>query len=144
MQVSDFLTQSKTEEIVKFLVSYIVNDNIGSIASAHLAQADKHGIFSDVCLRIAAKHAIAVDFAKTGHSVPLARGESPKEYPDFMEKFYQRKYNSGKSLGKMYRVSKDFEVDNQTTTRQYHNVQVVFQKYILEVVIPYKMGTFMS
>ncbi|GIY00388.1 RNA-dependent RNA polymerase 2 [Caerostris extrusa] len=70
------------------------------------------------------KHAIAVDFAKTGVSERLRFNEQPKEFPDFMEKFWKKKYKSKKSLGKMYRVSRDFETDNQSTMLQYHNVEL--------------------
>ncbi|GBM25861.1 putative RNA-dependent RNA polymerase 1 [Araneus ventricosus] len=122
--VSDFLSHSRTEEVAKFIVNYIKNDTISSIASAHLALADQLSIHHPICLGIAEKHAIAVDFAKTGISERLNFRENPKKYPDFMERFWKRRYKSKKSLGKMYRVSRDFETDNRATILQYHNVEL--------------------
>ena len=48
--------------------NYIVSNNVGRLASAHLAKADvvKEGIFSDICMSLAKKYSIALDFAKTG------------------------------------------------------------------------------
>ncbi|GFS62896.1 RNA-dependent RNA polymerase 2 [Trichonephila inaurata madagascariensis] len=122
--VTDFLLTSKTERVADFLVNYIKKDTIGSIALAHLAFADQFSVHEDICLEIARKHAIAVDFAKTGVSERLARHENPKQFPDFMEKFWKKKYKSKKALGKMYRVSRDFDTDNQSYILQYNNVEI--------------------
>ncbi|CAL1262575.1 unnamed protein product [Larinioides sclopetarius] len=122
--VSDFLSHSRTEEIAKFIVEYIKNDTISSIASAHLALSDQSSIHDPLCLEIARKHAVAVDFAKTGVSERLKFHENPELFPDFMERFWKKRYRSKKSLGKMYRVSRDFETDNQATILQYHNVEL--------------------
>ena len=48
--------------------NYIVGNNVGLLANAHLARADteRDGIFSDVCMSLAKKYAIALDFPKTG------------------------------------------------------------------------------
>ncbi|GFR30738.1 RNA-dependent RNA polymerase 2 [Trichonephila clavata] len=124
LQVTDFLLRSKTEEVADFLVNYIRNDTIGSIATAHLAFADQYSVHNEMCLYLAEKHAIAVDFAKTGVSERLVMDENPKLFPDFMEKFWKRKYKSKKSLGKMYRVSRDFDTDNQSYILQYNNVEI--------------------
>ncbi|XP_055939511.1 uncharacterized protein LOC129969117 [Argiope bruennichi] len=122
--VSDFLSYSRTEEIADFIVDYIKNDTISSIATAHLAQSDQLNIHHPLCLGIARKHAVAVDFPKTGVSERLTWRENPRKYPDFMERFWKTRYKSKKSLGKMYRVSRDFETDNQATILQYHNVEL--------------------
>ncbi|GFW44787.1 probable RNA-dependent RNA polymerase 1 [Trichonephila clavipes] len=126
MVVTDFLLTSRTEEVADFLVNYIKNDTIGSIAIAHLAFADQFSVHDDLCLHIAQKHAIAVDFAKTGVSERLQRRENPTQFPDFMEKFWKVKYKSKKTLGKMYRVSRDFDTDNQSYILQYNNVEEDF------------------
>ena len=53
-------------EILDFFVNYIVNDKLGVISNAHLAQADQSplGVYDPVCLRLAGLHSKAVDFAK--------------------------------------------------------------------------------
>ncbi len=55
-------------DILDFYCDYIISNNVGLIASAHLANADleEKGIFSDKCMSLAKKHAVALDFAKTG------------------------------------------------------------------------------
>ena len=56
-------------DMSRYVVEYIKNDKLGPIANAHLAQADRCGIFSETCTEIAQVHAKAVDFAKTGYSI---------------------------------------------------------------------------
>ncbi|XP_054711448.1 LOW QUALITY PROTEIN: uncharacterized protein LOC129221037 [Uloborus diversus] len=122
--VHDFLAYSKTKDVVDFLIDYIKNDQIGSIASAHLAWADQGNIKDEKCIGIAAKHSVVVDFAKTGVSAHLSRDEVPKKWPDFMERFWKRRYRSKKSLGKLYRISKDFENENLHSSLHYPNIQI--------------------
>lgn len=61
------------EDVQKFFVTYIENDNLGKIATSHVAYADREklGIRSPKCLEIARLHSKAVDFAKTGVSAHL-------------------------------------------------------------------------
>lgn len=49
-------------------MNYIINDNLGLIANAHLVWADKSekGAECDECLQLAALHSTAVDFCKSG------------------------------------------------------------------------------
>ncbi|CAN0067020.1 unnamed protein product, partial [Laminaria digitata] len=56
------------QEITDFFVNYLVNDNLGLIANAHLVHADKSpfGARSSECLKLAALHSTAVDFGKSG------------------------------------------------------------------------------
>ena len=112
--------------MIDFLQNYIKSDQVGSIANAHLAQADNEGIFSPICLAIAEKFFIAVDFPKTGESEYLEGDERPQEYPDFMENTNRSMYKSKKALGKMYRVCKDFESENEVTSIGYENIKVHF------------------
>jgi RNA-dependent RNA polymerase len=55
-------------DILDFYCDYIISNNIGLLANAHLANADleEEGILSDKCMSLAKKSAIALDFAKTG------------------------------------------------------------------------------
>jgi RNA-dependent RNA polymerase len=59
---------AEVEDILDFYCDYILSNNVGLLANAHLANADleEKGIFSDKCMSLAKKHAVAVDFAKTG------------------------------------------------------------------------------
>lgn len=97
------------KDVKDFFVSYIQNDNLGQICSAHVAHADKEpsGIRSEKCLRLAALASTAVDFAKSGvpakFSSDLRLHNDPDEYPDFMGKHKRISYKSEKVLGKLYR-----------------------------------------
>lgn len=117
--------------MIEFLQKYIKNDQVGTIANAHLAHADKLGIDSEICLSIAKKFSVAVDFAKNGSTQQLDRKERPQEFPDFMEKFHRGVYKSEKALGKMYRVCRDFESENQETSITYQNVKVFQNNFLL-------------
>lgn len=88
------------------------------IASAHLAFADKEkeGIFSDNCLRLARKYAVALDFAKSGKVASKNHKDSVREYPDFMQKFGERNtYISKRALGVLYRNCKRLEIGLEST-----------------------------
>lgn len=114
----------QVSNMIDFLQEYIKNDHVGAIASAHLAHADKLGIFDPLCAKIAKKFSISVDFAKNGKCERLERDERPVEYPDFMENAHREMYKSQNALGKMYRVCKDFESENQVTSISYENIKV--------------------
>ncbi|KFM79305.1 RNA-dependent RNA polymerase 1, partial [Stegodyphus mimosarum] len=104
--------QITVSDMINFLCLYIQNDNIGPLASAHLAWADFHeeGIFSKVCMSIAKKYPLALDFAKSGTTCYLTPKERPKHYPDFMEKgTSNNSYKSRKALGLLYRVTRNLE-----------------------------------
>lgn len=110
--------------MIGFLQEYVKNDNVGILASAHLVHADMKGIFSRKCQSIAAKFSIAVDFVKNGQTQQLAATERPTRYPDFMENDRQVEYRSQKALGKIYRICKHFESENEAASMKYENVQV--------------------
>ncbi|XP_042904893.1 uncharacterized protein [Parasteatoda tepidariorum] len=112
------------EDMIDFLVQFIKNDQVGSIASAHLAQADQESIFSEKCITIAKKFSYAVDFAKTGVSTHLHGNERPTKFPDFMERHFQESYKSKKALGKMYRVIRDYESENEEASLAYSDVKM--------------------
>ncbi|GBM25845.1 putative RNA-dependent RNA polymerase 1 [Araneus ventricosus] len=124
INVETFLKDSNTQEVANFFMKYVENDAIGKIAYAHLAFADKHSVFHPICLKIAEKHSFAVDFAKTGYFKRLEDDENPDEFPDFMDKFWKKKYKSKKVLGKMFRISKDFESENDVSSLEYSDIQV--------------------
>uniref|UniRef100_A0A2L2Y470 RNA-dependent RNA polymerase n=1 Tax=Parasteatoda tepidariorum TaxID=114398 RepID=A0A2L2Y470_PARTP len=111
-------------DMIECLINYIKNDQVGTIANAHLAHADRDDIFSEICIDIAKKNSYAVDFAKTGVSKSLDQEERPNVFPDFMEKHHKETYKSKKALGKMFRVVKDFESENEYASITYRDVQV--------------------
>ncbi|CAO3647238.1 unnamed protein product [Cunninghamella blakesleeana] len=94
-----------TFDIQKFFVNYINNDNLGQIANAHLAKADKShlGAKNGTCKVLAQLHSQAVDFPKTGKPARMDDDLRQKEFPDFMCKEDKPMYKSKKVLGKMYR-----------------------------------------
>ncbi|KAI8053420.1 RNA dependent RNA polymerase-domain-containing protein [Syncephalis plumigaleata] len=104
-------------DIKRFFINYILHDNLGMIAHAHLAQADqltggaKHGI----CIRLAQLHSTAVDFPKTGRPAEFERGLRPRAYPHFMEKSDRGMYHSDTVLGKIYDAVtlEEFKPDNK-------------------------------
>lgn len=53
-------------DIIKHFVNHVKSDNLGQISTWLIANADKKGIRSPECLKLAQKHSMAVDFAKTG------------------------------------------------------------------------------
>ncbi|CAG8525700.1 7878_t:CDS:2, partial [Ambispora gerdemannii] len=97
--------QVKVEHIRKFFVNYILNDNLGQIANAHLAKADlyENGAFHGSCLRLAQLHSEAVDFPKTGRPAEFPSELRAKMVPDFMDNGHKPTYISKKILGKLYR-----------------------------------------
>ncbi|KAI9594184.1 RNA dependent RNA polymerase-domain-containing protein [Syncephalis fuscata] len=91
-------------DIKRFFVNYILYDNLGMIAHAHLAQADQltNGARHGTCIRLAQLHSIAVDFPKTGVPAEFERALRPRSYPHFMEKSDKPMYHSETVLGKIY------------------------------------------
>ncbi|CAL9031105.1 unnamed protein product [Prunus brigantina] len=94
------------EEIQKFFVDYMINDNLGAISTAHLVHADHEPdkALNPKCLQLADLHSMAVDFAKTGAPAEMSRTLKPKEFPDFMERVDKPMYISNGALGKLYRA----------------------------------------
>ncbi|KAI9319364.1 RNA dependent RNA polymerase-domain-containing protein [Dichotomocladium elegans] len=95
-----------TSHIQSFLVKYIMNDNLGQIANAHMVAADilPRGVRDPKCIRLAKLHSVAVDFPKKGISVDQYEICRPSRYPDYMEKYDKQTYKSEKILGILYRL----------------------------------------
>ncbi|CAG8473389.1 2339_t:CDS:1 [Acaulospora colombiana] len=93
------------DEVKRFFVNYILSDQLGQIANAHLAKADMapNGAFHGQCIRLAQLHSEAVDFPKTGIPAEFPLGLRAERFPDFMEKVDKPTYESQKILGKLYR-----------------------------------------
>ncbi|GFR27103.1 probable RNA-dependent RNA polymerase 1 [Trichonephila clavata] len=121
LEIKNIITE---HDMIYFLVRYIKNDQVGAIANAHLAHADNRGIFSDKCINIARKFSYAVDYAKTGVSRHLEPTDRPEMFPDFMERYYKETYKSKKALGKMFRVARDYESENENASMTYQDIKV--------------------
>mmetsp|Transcript_21088 Transcript_21088/g.29567 ORF Transcript_21088/g.29567 Transcript_21088/m.29567 type:complete len:579 (-) Transcript_21088:47-1783(-) len=107
------------DHIKEFFVNYIKNDNLGTIANAHLAWADSspQGVCDPACLRLAALHSIAVDFPKTGVPAVMDLDLRPSEYPNFMENKKKQSRASSKVIGIMYNEVKGFQLPENTSYR---------------------------
>lgn len=92
------------DDLTSYFVTYMKNDNLPTIAHAHLALADflNEGVKAPKCLQLAALHSMAVDYLKTGVPAQLTRELRPSQWPHFMEKEHQKQYQSRKILGKLY------------------------------------------
>ncbi|RLM75578.1 putative RNA-dependent RNA polymerase 2 [Panicum miliaceum] len=95
------------KEIQKHFVSYMINDALGVISTAHLIHADRNPLKarSPECLQLAALHSMAVDFAKTGAPAEMPWALRPREFPDFLERWEKPMYISNGVLGKLYRAA---------------------------------------
>jgi RNA-dependent RNA polymerase len=101
-------TEITVEDVTNFMVDYMRNDNLGLIATAHKIHADlsPDGAMSDICLKLAEMHSIAVDFPKSGVCANFQQNYySVREHPDFLGKHESCSYTSQKALGKLYRAA---------------------------------------
>ncbi|CAI2178873.1 1603_t:CDS:2 [Funneliformis geosporum] len=101
----DLVDKVTMTHIKQFFVNYILSDQLGMIANAHLAKADasESGAFHGQCIRLAQLHSEAVDFPKTGRPAIFPPELRARSFPDFMEKSDKNSYESKKVLGIMYR-----------------------------------------
>ncbi|ETN46427.1 uncharacterized protein HMPREF1541_00611 [Cyphellophora europaea CBS 101466] len=92
-----------TKHIIDFFLHYLMNDQLGRIAHAHLGSADflDLGVKSDDCLRLVQAHSTSVDYPKTGVPAELPRDLERNKWPHFMEK-RGHPYVSKKILGQLY------------------------------------------
>jgi RNA-dependent RNA polymerase len=121
------------DDMTKFFVNHMKNDNLGRIATAHRYWADRteEGVKHDNCLTLAALHSKAVDYAKSGVPAEMPKHLKVSRWPHWAEKDKSRSYRSKKILGQMYdevdrvpfvpawdlpfddRILKAFELDDQ-------------------------------
>uniref|UniRef100_A0A1I8AR02 RNA-directed RNA polymerase n=1 Tax=Steinernema glaseri TaxID=37863 RepID=A0A1I8AR02_9BILA len=95
------------EKSCEFFVEYIKNDSVGVLAIAHLAVSDIYGLDSEAANNIAYKHALALDFAKTGDPPePMKENERTSRYPDFLEKHGNQSCMTPGLNGQIYRRAK--------------------------------------
>lgn len=97
------LSKITRHDVIEFFANYSINSNLGLIADAHMAHADKLGATDPLCIGLAKKFALAVDAPKTGAKVALDEnnGENPDEFPHFMSD-KPKQYRSKHVLGKLH------------------------------------------
>ena len=118
-----------SSHMTKFVVDYIRSDQLGVIDNTHKALADqeKEGIQSDICLHLAEIHSLAVDAPKTGMWPKMPKTKL-KEYPDFMMKSDKPSYPSENVLGKLYRRCRKFK---DTTSEKYNQKMRIDESFLL-------------
>ena len=95
-------------DVHKFMLDFMLNDQMGVIANTHVALADQseQGVCDEKCKMLAKLFSQAVDFPKTGKVAMLPQDVKISLYPDFMQKAEHNSYPSSKVIGKMYRKCK--------------------------------------
>lgn len=113
----------------KFLVDFIANDQLGTIANAHVAHVDQKplGVRDPLCIKLAYLFSLAVDFPKTGFVPTFPKEARITKWPDFMQKKNQPSYVSDKVIGCMFRKAKGVPV----AERAMHAASVVDTSFVL-------------
>ena len=101
------------DDINEVVMRVSEQDCLGTLSNIHLAYADKFGIKSDVCTKLAGDISQEVDAAKTGQH-PLTENEINElrrglnnQWPDFMKARGKKEfYRSERILGKLYRSAR--------------------------------------
>ncbi|XP_027203264.2 uncharacterized protein LOC113797127 isoform X1 [Dermatophagoides pteronyssinus] len=98
------------DDIVRFYCNFLIENNIGTIATSHLMISDFHplGLASTECKDLASKYSISLDFQKNGINAKMESKHLPDSNwirPDFMIKrtIEFDSYLSTKFLGQIYR-----------------------------------------
>lgn len=111
------------KHIQRFMVDFIANDQLGTIANAHLAHVDQkpEGVRSELCVLLAYIFSMAVDFPKTGFIPDFPKEARVEAWPDFMQKRSLPSYASPKIMGKLFRKAKSIffssSLSGQTSIR---------------------------
>ena len=123
------------QEVTKYFVDYILDDNLGIISNAHTVFADRQPkmAMSKPCIELAELFAVAVDFPKTGVPAKIPRHLRPKAYPDFMEKSDERTYKSQHVIGKLFQQVKDIE-DHSSSIKSFTR-EVACKSYDLDMEV---------
>ncbi|KAF6803018.1 suppressor of ascus dominance [Colletotrichum sojae] len=97
----------QVKDLRTFFVRFMQNDSVATIATSHLAHADKSllGANDKKCLKLAELHSKAVDYVKTGDPAILPDNLKAKERPHFQGG--RLTYRSTTALGKLYDMIKD-------------------------------------
>lgn len=90
-------------DMVNFYIRYLRSYQLGVIAHAFMAAADRDSVFSPEALRLGELFNRNIDFIKTGNIASIPEDLIPAAYPDYMEKLPA--YRSEKVIGELYRRS---------------------------------------
>ncbi|BEJ14161.1 hypothetical protein CspHIS471_0313350 [Cutaneotrichosporon sp. HIS471] len=85
--------QVTQEHVNENFINYIMNDILGQVDNAHLANSDCYTPFHPFCLKLSEVHSPA----------ELDPDLVPERWPDFMGKEESKTYQSGKILGQLFR-----------------------------------------
>lgn len=95
------------EDMVEFLLSYLIRNNIGQVANTHLMYSDflPEGLDAKECEELAYTYNVSLDFPKTGVILPMPKYQFYLAIrPDFMERnTHDQVYLSKKMLGEYFR-----------------------------------------
>lgn len=96
------------EDLKDFMVFFIKNDQLGTIANTHVAFSDQleDGVRDPACMALARLFSLAVDFPKTGFVAKVPKEVRVKKYPDFMQKLDKPSYVSHRIIGTLFREIK--------------------------------------
>jgi RNA dependent RNA polymerase len=98
------VTGNSDQEMIEFFCDFSSNFQLGVIANAHLATADKFGMNDPKSIELARYVTAETDAPKKGLTVGrIASDLLPKEYPDYMRKGDKPTYRSETVLGELYR-----------------------------------------
>jgi RNA-dependent RNA polymerase len=120
------------EEVHEYFADYIVDENLGVIANAHVVFADKEPLKAESvpCIELAKLFSVAVDFPKTGVSADIPPHLHVKAYPDFMEKLDKETYISKGVIGKLYR-----EIKCEDPRIDYFTKEVARNSYDTDLIV---------
>lgn len=93
------------DDIIQFFIQYMRNDQLPTIALAHLCWSDQYGVKDPRCLELSKLHSKAVDYPKSGNAAEMPRKLRPGKWPHFMEKKFMPEnqiYHSESVLGQLY------------------------------------------
>lgn len=105
--VSNVIGGNTDVDMMQFFCDYVSKNQLGIIANAHLATADKLGMDHLNTIALAKYVAAETDAPKKGFTVGIIDGKLlPDEYPDYMQKLEKPSYQSESVLGEMFRQAK--------------------------------------
>ena len=115
------------KKVAKFFTDFMKNDELGKIAHIYLALCDIQpmGARDPLALELAKCQAQAADYPKTGVK-PIITAEasdivSNNGYPDFMEKKFEKSYQS--TLGELFRHCKDGTFAFEPDIKKHPNIR---------------------
>ncbi len=106
-------------DIQRFMVDFIANDQLGTIANAHVVHVDQKpdGVKNELCVLLAYIFSMAVDFPKTGFIPTFPSEAKVTTWPDFMQKTGRPSYSSEKVIGKLFRKAKSIFFSNSLSSQ---------------------------